>query len=1511
MNRFIKRWTYPRGKSGMRGMRVKHRAAGSLQTSENGQPAPGIFQALDSCLLRVSRGWSLLLAAMAFVMVGVSSSVAQQTVYWRNGAGVANWWDGANPWYRSCDGWWIARPDYNTCSDNTIVGPNEVHFDNGSDLTMNINGAMFQVTRLLFDSGTGARTMTTASGGGIDMLSSSGTVKIENNDSDTQVISAPVKMSTGTEINPISGDLTFHGTVTNGGNWINVYGDNLKTLNLNSLVSGSGGVAVKQKSVVIITNNNTLTGAIVIEKGVVRLAGSTNAMGASGVVTVGTNATLELNENVVWRPGVQINLFGNGTNGVGGLRKLTSSGSMTWPGGVAISNDAAIAVDGGTLTITGAVSSASVWSKLGAGTLALTANNTYSGKSYVSNGLVQITATNGLGTAAGDSTVISGAALEIRGVSSYEPLVLNGHGISGAGALINDLTSAGGAATNTVALNADSALGGAGALTLSGVISGANQLTKVGTGTNIISAQNTYSGLTIISNGAYRITTTGALGAVSAGTFVRSGATLQFGGGAITYAPELLTVAGAGITNGGALRSMGTGTATLQGQITNSADVTYGTQSRALSFTACTNNLGGFTLTLVGDDLFSMTTGSSFSNATKTTGNGAIVMNGTSYFVLRPSSDMSGNITINSGSFRLTANASGSGLPTGGTLTMAGGTHLSSDGGTARTIHKSMVINGGISMAVIQPGGLTLNNTVSLGGADRALTNNNAVTINGQISNGGIVKYGTGTLTLNSNNTYSGQTLVMAGDLVYGGTNTTSQTGVGTSGYLYGLGSLGNLTITGQVSAGTASNTVGSLRATNLFLASSGRLQVNFANAGNMNGTAGTDWDILTVNGGSGTYTVNSSSGGNEFIIALKGTPTFNTSLGYTNIIVDAGTASSFVANKFTVDYTEFNGGAVGGGTFSVDADSGNLRLIFAPALVSAPDILVQGLAITIPDADTTPSYTDDTDSGDALVVGGLVTKTYTITNSGSAALGIGNIYTNAGGNLSEFIVSAQPGSFNLAVGATTTFQVQFNPTNFGLRFADLEFTNNVSGTKNPYTFRVQGTGTYVEVGVSGLGNNIADGDASPSGTDGTDFGSIALTGGTQLRTFVITNSGNRTLTISGGITTSGTHAADFQITTPPSATIAPSGSTSFVVTFDPNAVGTRSATINFSNNDDSFGDSLTESSFDFAVQGFGVAPSITTFPTSLSFSSVLGTAPATQVFSITNNGLGSMTWSLTTNVTWLSVSNVTGSAAAGAGQVHTAYVGVLAGQVAGTSNATITVTSAEATNSTKTITVQWTISAIPDPSAQSATASGAEHVALRWTKNASYNVMIVHRSGAASTAPSQGTTYNVGGSLGSGTVIYKGAGSYLDHVVSAGTTNYYAFYSYNGDFYSTGVTASDDTAVYQVGEIVEPFAYTNGAGVSGLNGGQGWTSTWTYVGGTLNVVTDRFTSISGYPSLAGNAITSASPEIYRGFAPVTAGKLYVAFMMRTDDGGNTKYNGLSLLRRHRGEILWRRLLAG
>lgn len=124
------------------------------------------------------------------------------------------------------------------------------------------------------------------------------------------------------------------------------------------------------------------------------------------------------------------------------------------------------------------------------------------------------------------------------------------------------------------------------------------------------------------------------------------------------------------------------------------------------------------------------------------------------------------------------------------------------------------------------------------------------------------------------------------------------------------------------------------------------------------------------------------------------------------------------------------------------------------------------------------------------------------------------------------------------------------------------------------------------EINIKGNSISIADDDNTPSLTDHTDFGSTAVTGGTVVRTFTIENTGSATLNLTGSspyITIGGTHASDFSVTAIPSDSIAVSGSTTFRITFDPSAVGTRSATISIANDD------ADENPYNFSIQGTGV----------------------------------------------------------------------------------------------------------------------------------------------------------------------------------------------------------------------------------------------------------------------------------------------------------------------------------
>ena len=125
-------------------------------------------------------------------------------------------------------------------------------------------------------------------------------------------------------------------------------------------------------------------------------------------------------------------------------------------------------------------------------------------------------------------------------------------------------------------------------------------------------------------------------------------------------------------------------------------------------------------------------------------------------------------------------------------------------------------------------------------------------------------------------------------------------------------------------------------------------------------------------------------------------------------------------------------------------------------------------------------------------------------------------------------------------------------------------------------------------ISIEGNHTIITDGDATPSLTDDTDFGSISLCdgAGSLTRTFTIKNTGNTDLSVSS-VTISGTNAADFTVTAAAASSVPVLESTDFQVTFKPSASGIRTATITVNNSDGNKG------VYDFAVQGLGVKLSI------------------------------------------------------------------------------------------------------------------------------------------------------------------------------------------------------------------------------------------------------------------------------------------------------------------------------
>lgn len=261
----------------------------------------------------------------------------------------------------------------------------------------------------------------------------------------------------------------------------------------------------------------------------------------------------------------------------------------------------------------------------------------------------------------------------------------------------------------------------------------------------------------------------------------------------------------------------------------------------------------------------------------------------------------------------------------------------------------------------------------------------------------------------------------------------------------------------------------------------------------------------------------------------------------------------------------------------------------------AAPEINIQGNATDIVDGDTTPSVTDDTDFGNTDITAGTVVKTFTIQNNpGTAALnltGTGPAYVAISGtNAADFSVTANP-TTPIAISGSTTFNITFNPSTTGLKTATLTIANDDSD-EGSYTFNIQGTGTTTlqEIDIIGNGNSVPH-DAPltnvPTAANDTDFGNVNITASTNANTFTIYNLGTLTnLNLTGAplVSIGGADAADFTVTTLPSTPIAASGSTTFIITFDPTTVGTKNATVSIANDDPTGG----ENPYTFNIRGTG-----------------------------------------------------------------------------------------------------------------------------------------------------------------------------------------------------------------------------------------------------------------------------------------------------------------------------------
>jgi uncharacterized membrane protein len=334
----------------------------------------------------------------------------------------------------------------------------------------------------------------------------------------------------------------------------------------------------------------------------------------------------------------------------------------------------------------------------------------------------------------------------------------------------------------------------------------------------------------------------------------------------------------------------------------------------------------------------------------------------------------------------------------------------------------------------------------------------------------------------------------------------------------------------------------------------------------------GIGFKIALANGSGGLW--ETADSGEDAVLEYSNDGTTFTQIGgpYTNrtwqsVVVGIPVAAQTVSTRFR--WRQLSNSGSGFDHWAIE------DVQIGPAISTAPEIAVeQPVGTGLTDGVSTVTF-------GSVATGANTTLTFTIRNSGSADL-TGLAATLDGTNAADFTVTTTPAS-TVAPAGTTTFVVRFAPGATGSRSATLRLASN-DADENPFDINLSGTGAIPvpEIAVEQpVGTELTDGVST------VNFGLVAISANTTL-TFTIRNSGSGNLT-GLAATIDGPNAADFTVTTAPASTVAPAGTTTFVVLFAPGAAGSRSATLRLASND------ADENPFDINLSGTGLPPGTVT----------------------------------------------------------------------------------------------------------------------------------------------------------------------------------------------------------------------------------------------------------------------------------------------------------------------------
>ena len=793
--------------------------------------------------------------------------------------------------------------------------------------------------------------------------------------------------STGT-LN-ITGGVVDLSTMSGGGGSLVIgYGnsDPNKAQSQGAIEQTGGTLRVHNGATLYLSGQNTSTGVYDLSGGTLEIGGNSLKAGLNTIT-----------------PHYQFNL-GGGTIKVIDTALVTSVNAN-------LSGVSTIDTNGLGATFSGVLSGTGGIAKAGAGTLQLSGNNSYAGGTFLTAGILKVTADNNLGAATGALTFNGGTLQFGSGFNTARNITLNG---------------------GTVDTNGFNT-------TFSGQINGPGSLAKTGAGVLTLSGNSNYSGATFINQGTVRAGAANAFSPNSAFT-VASGATLDLNGfgqaigslagvGTVTLGAAALTAGGdntsttfSGIMSGtGGLIKTGGGTLTLSGVNT----YTGGTAINAGTLAVTTDaNLGAASsgLTFGGGTLQFLAGFTSNRGTTLSAGGGAFDTNGNSATLGGTIGGIGGVTKSGAGTLTL----SGVNTYTGGTAINAGTLAVTADANLGAA--GGGLAFGGGTLQFLAGFASNRGTTLSAGGGTFD-TNGNSATLGGMIGGvGGLTKSGAGTLTLSGAGTYTGATNVNVGTLRAGATNTFSSNSAFTvaagatldlNGFNQTIGSLAGV---GNVTLGSATLTTGNDNTNTTFsgvisgtggLVKIGTGTLTLTSANTYTGPTIVSAGVLQVGNGG---TVGNIAGNGSFGIDRSDTYTFGGVISVAGSFVKAGTGKVILAGNNTYQ----GGTAINAGTLAVITDA-NLGAASGGLAFSGGTLqFLSGFSSNRGATLSAGGGTVDT-NGNSATLGGTISGVGGLTKLGAGTLVLSSANTFSGGTMLAAGTLSLANNQALGTGALTT----------------------------------------------------------------------------------------------------------------------------------------------------------------------------------------------------------------------------------------------------------------------------------------------------------------------------------------------------------------------------------------------------------------------------------------------------------------------------------------------------------